>query len=223
MPERGLEFVSKAFEYDENNELLAVDFPIDEQTLSYTGRRLIEFCYRLAGLWRVGLRFRRCRQLPANIKELSYLKPLRFLQGGSMAIRRQALEDIAGFDENLGIACVGEDKDISIRLDKIGCLGRITSLYVKHYSEAIGRISAYEYGCETGFNYLYINCKLGKLGVGEWLLIGYNIVILIGTEILFACIGNKKFHIEQIKGILSGVYRFIIYRSILKICRHQNK
>ncbi len=223
LPKQGLEFVCDVFEKDEKNELVAVDFPIDEQAMEKAGRRLIEFCYRLAGLWKAGIRFNRNNGLPEGLKNLPYLEKLRFLQGGSMAIRKYALEHIGGFDENLGISCVGEDKDVSIRLSQIGFLGRIITMSVKHYSDSAGRVDGFKYGCETGFNYLYINCKVGQLGVGERLLIGYNVVILILTEILFACIGSRAFHISQIKGILFGVYRFFVYRFILKLCRHRNR
>jgi len=127
-----------------------------------------------------------------------------------MAIRRQALQAIGGFDENLGESAIGEDKDISIRLDKIGVVGRISSLPVIHYSEPVGRVDGFQFGYETAFNYLYINSKAGELAIGEVLLIGYNLVILLATELIFACVGDRKFHLAQITGLLVGIYRFIL-------------
>ncbi len=218
LPSLGLEFAKKVFLSDRDNEIVAIDFPIEECAMDRAGRRVIEFCYSVAGLWKVGLRFYRCRRLPESVRELGYCRVNRFLQGGSMLIRKESLEDIGGFDEELGISAVGEDKEVSIRLGKIGCIGRINSLFVRHYSEPAGRVDGFRYGCETGFNYLYINNKIGKLGAGEWLLIGYNVVILICTETLFAFVGNSKFHVSQIKGLLAGIYRFV-----LMLCRHRTQ
>ncbi len=210
LPEGALKLVEEVFSYDNQHQLVAVDFPIDEQSRSRAGRRIIERCYEIAGLWSLGRRFRRHYQLPKSLKEISHLQPVRFLQGGSMAIRKEALEKVGGFDENLGESAMGEDKDISIRLDKVGYIARITSLAVIHHSEPAGRVNGFQLGYETTFNYLYINSKAGELAVGEMLLIGYNLAILLATEIVFAFAGNTRFHLNQIVGLLAGVYRFIL-------------
>ncbi len=205
-----IELVRRVYSADAQCELAGLDFPIIEKERDKRGRRIIDLCYRLAGLWRAGLRFQRYRGIPDSLRSFTFLAPNRYLQGGSMAIRKSYLDQIAGFDTELGTSAIGEDKDISIRLSSRGFLARITSASVIHYSEQSGRDNPYKIGYETAFNYLRINKKLGPFGVGEWLIIPYNILMLLATEMIFAIMGNSRMHKTRMRGILAGVWKFLV-------------
>lgn len=210
LEENCIELLVRAYSADTQCELAGLDFPIIEKEREKRGRRMIEVCYNLAGLWRAGLRFQKYRGLPNSMKYLSFLKPNRYLQGGSMALRKSYLEKIGGFDTALGTSAIGEDKDISIRLSVYGCLARVTSASVIHHSEQSGRSDPYQIGCETSFNYLRINKKLGPFGLGEWLIIPYNLLMLFATELIFAIIGNSKMHSAKMRGMLAGAWKFLV-------------
>lgn len=199
LDENCLAALDKFFLADVNHQIAAVDFRIIEETRSQPGRRVIECCYQMAGLWRLGRRFIPSRHLKVD-----------FLQGGSLAVPKAVLEQINGFDEFLTGYALGEDKEISFRLARQGIIARIASPGVLHHSDPTGRIDPRQFGYETSFNYLYINNKKGPLGLGEVLLLVYNLGILLATETLFAVIGNRKFHRDQIFGIMKGIWVFIL-------------
>ncbi len=198
LDENCLAVLGKVFAADANRQIAAVDFRIIEETRSQAGRRLIEYCYRMAGLWRLGRRFIPSRHLKVD-----------FLQGGSLAVPKAVLEKINGFDETLTGYALGEDKEISFRLAGQGIITRINAPGVRHFSDPAGRIDSFQFGYETSFNYLYINSKKGPLGLGEALLLVYNLGMLLATEGLFALVGNRKFHRDQIAGLLKGIWIFI--------------
>lgn len=208
LPPEALERVNAVFEADTHRQLAGVDLPIVERAREHRGRRIIDGCYQLAGLWTGGRRFSRHQRLSGNLASFTDLKVIRFMQGGSMAIRRECLQEIGGFDENLAGSAMGEDKDISIRLAKIGILGRIGQINVVHHSEPAGRVDAKRLGSETSYNYLYINRKQGPWGLGEWLLIGFNLIVLLMTEMLFALAGDRRRHLDQIKGMVLGIWKY---------------
>jgi len=204
-----LSWVKRIFSADVNQEVAGIDFQVAEAARSRLGRRWIERCYQAAGLWQVGLRFTPLRAIPSPLLNfLSDIQPVRYLQGNCMAIRKTKLAQIGGFDEYLADYAAGEDRDISLRLGKVGTLIRITGEKVVHHSDPGGRIDPWRMGFETCFNYLYINKKNGPFGVGELLLIVYNLSLLFITEGVFALLGNRKFHITQIRGMLAGVRTF---------------
>lgn len=203
-----LDQVIKVFEADTTKQLTGVDLPIIEQARENRGRRIIDTCYRLAGLWAGGRRFIPYTRLTGKLASMNQLEKIRFMQGGSMAIRRECLDQIGGFDETLTGSAMGEDKEISIRLSKNGILARITQTGVIHHTDPAARPDAKRLGIETSCNYLYINNKQGPLGVGEWLLIGYNLAMLLTTEVLFIFLGDRRRHLDQIKGLLLGVWKF---------------
>jgi GT2 family glycosyltransferase len=208
LPPEALSRVNAVFEADTDHQLAAVDLPIVERAREHRGRRVIDLCYQLAGLWTGGRRYYKTQRLTGKLASFKDLKVIRFMQGGSMAIRRECLEQIGGFDENLTGSAMGEDKDISIRLAKIGILGRIGQTNVIHHSEPAGRVDAKRLGSETSYNYLYINRKQGPWGLGEWFLIGFNLIVLLMTEMLFALLGDHRRHLDQIKGMVSGIRKF---------------
>jgi glucosyl-dolichyl phosphate glucuronosyltransferase len=196
------------FTADTYNELAAIDFPILEQARLWRGRRIVDFCYKLAGWWQIGRHFIPSHAKPGVLAEFADVHTQRFLQGGSMAIRREYLHRIGGFDESLGRYACGEDKDISLRLSQLGVLARITSIGVVHHSEQTSRIGNYELGIETSYNYLYINWKQGSFGMGERLLICYNLGVLLAMEFALMIVGDKRSHWQQIKGMVIGIRKF---------------
>jgi GT2 family glycosyltransferase len=200
--------LDEIFAADRKGELAGVDFPILEQARAWRGRRIVDFCYKLAGWWEVGRHFYASRPSAVFLSDFEDVKPVRFLQGGSMAIRRTMLERIGGFDETLGRYACGEDKDISLRLAWEGTLARIEGLGVVHHSDPGGRIGALELGIETSYNYLYINRKQGPFGMGERLMIGYNLGMLLLIEAALMVVGDRRSHWQQIKGILIGIRKF---------------
>jgi len=213
-----LHWVARIFDADKNNELAGLDFHVNEQSRNRLGRRIIERCYQLAGLWQLGLRFTPHRN-PSHLfgAFLSDLRPVRYLQGNCMAIPKTALAAVGGFDEQLADYAAGEDRDISLRLAKRGALARIQAAGIIHHTDPGGRINAYRMGFETSFKYLYINSKNGPLNVGEILLFFYTFSVLLITEGLFALAGDREFHLEQIKGMLSGI------RTFAGVTWHNNK
>ncbi len=206
-----IELVKKIFLADTTRLIAAVDFPIEEVLAQDIGRRLIEFCYRIGGLWTVGRRFYGKRKLTFHKLRSVFpdLEVVDYLHGGSFAIRRDYLLQVGGFDESLGVTSMGEDRDISIKLLRLGLLLRVSSVRVVHYSEPGGRVSPQVLGYESAYNYLYIITRNLRLGMGEWLLILYNLYALILTECLFVIIGRTNYHIAQIVGIIKGIGRFV--------------
>jgi GT2 family glycosyltransferase len=201
--------VNEVFTADVDGVLSGVDFPILEQSRQGRGRRIIDFVYQLAGWWNIGHRFYPERPFPVTLSDLVYLQPSRYLQGSSMAIRRDRLEQAGGFDETLGRYSCGEDKDISIRLAKEGFLARINDIHVAHFTDPAGRIEPKELGIEAAFNYLYINRKQGPFGMGEWMMIGYNLCALMIIEAAFALKGGRKKHLSMIAGMMAGVQKYL--------------
>jgi GT2 family glycosyltransferase len=218
LPSDGLTKVSAVFEADKTKRIAGVDLPIIEQARKNRGRRVIDACYRFGGLWTLGRRFVGRSQQGGRLAWFDDLEIVRFLQGGSMAIRREYLERVGGFDETLTGSAMGEDKEISIKLAKIGLLARIARTGVIHHSEPGSRPDAKRLGFETLYNYLCINTKQGPLGVGEWLLIIYNLAMLLMTEVLFIVLGDRRQHCGQITGMLSGIRKFAE-----TLCRKNNQ
>ena len=196
------------FTADKQKNIAAVDFPILEQARRWRGRRIVDFCYKIAGWWQIGRHFIPTHAKPGVLAEFPDVHMQRFLQGGSMAIRNEYLHRIGGFDESLGKYACGEDKDISLRLSQLGVLARITDIGVVHHSEKASRIGNYELGIETSYNYLYINWKQGSFGMGERLLICYNLGMLLAMEFGLMIVGNKRSHWRQIKGMIIGIRKF---------------
>jgi GT2 family glycosyltransferase len=207
--------VNEVFTADTGGVLSGIDFPILEQARLGRGRKIIDFAYKMAGWWDIGHRFYPEKQFPVLLSDLVYLQPARYLQGSSMAIRRDRLEQAGGFDETLGRYSCGEDKDISIRLAKEGLLARVRDIGVKHFSDPAGRIEPKELGIETAFNYLYINRKQGPFGMGEWMMIGYNLIVLMMIEAVFAVKGDRRRHLATIAGLLAGIQKYLgtLWRS----------
>lgn len=185
--------------------LAGVDFVVVDTARAQPGRRLIERMYQLAGLWCLTTRFRRSPKLPRELNDLRCLTAVPYLQGMAMAIRRATLDEIGGFDQSLARYALGEDKDISIRLARKGILARITSCTIVHSSDPSSRTDPAELGSQTVGNYIRINSKNYRLAVGEILLIGYTILSLILIESLFACWGDRAYHLQQLRGMANAL------------------
>ncbi len=214
LPPKCIEYVETVFAADVHGELAAVDFPIREAKQAFVGRRLIERLYDIAGLWSPLKYHQRRAALPAHLSALGYLHPVPFLQGGSLAARRSTLAAVGGFDENLPGHGLGEDKEISVRLARVGYVARIDAERVDHQTHPAGRENAFRSGYETVYNYLYINGKVGQLNVGTALLLAYTVCCLMMISGLYAVIGDRRFHCGQLGGMASALWS--IFVSVLR-------
>lgn len=210
-----IEAVFKLFSEDKDKMIAAVDFPIKEVLSGHLGRRFIELCYKLSGLWKPAerkiIRMLRSRTVPIGIKKkIPDVRKVFYLHGGSFAIRRDFLLDVGGFDESLGLSSMGEDKDISLKLLRRGLLLRITSMEVMHYSEPTGRISPFLLGYESVYNYLRIIRNNLDLDFGDFLLVLYNLCFLFLVESLFVLLGDSRYHILEVLGMAKGFLAFIV-------------
>jgi GT2 family glycosyltransferase len=205
LPPDALDQLSRTFAVDPAHQIAGVDLPIVEHARKNAGRRVIDALYGQIGLWAPTTRRWRQRVLPKSLTAIPHLKPVPFLQGGAMAFRSADLRRIGGFDENLTGSAMGEDKDISFRMARLGLLVRNIACPVAHLSDPSARPDPEKSAAESLSNYLYINRKVIAPTLADVLLWLYTTAGLLAIAVLFACVGNTRFHLRQIKGMLRAL------------------
>ncbi|MGC2400216.1 MAG: glycosyltransferase family A protein [Acidobacteriaceae bacterium] len=145
---------------------------------------------------------------PLRSQRLDSNSVLQAAASASLFIRREALRQVGGFDEQIGLGAVtpfqsGEDTDLAIRCLRAGGNGWFEkSLYVHHPRRDIDRVTAdraLAYG--IGFGYL-----LGKHGYPVW-SVAYHIARAFGgmvKSLLLLRITHATFYWHSVRGRWKG-------------------
>lgn len=210
-----LEQVARVYACDTNNLVAACDVPIIERQRVRRSRRWVDAAYQLVGFWRIYKRGPDVgRALPKKLRNGVYARPVRFLHGGSISVRRDIMLSLGGFDERLGGYALGEDREISYRLGGRWAIVRVAGTEVIHHSDQLSRPDPKLFGKMAVYNYVYIVSKNLPLAMGDYLVLGFSLVGLMLITAGLAVVGNRGYHLRQLAGMFSGL------RSVLKqICQ----
>jgi GT2 family glycosyltransferase len=162
------------------------------------GDRIYATVQGFSGFWRLA-RTRWPKKLGENLRSRPYLA------GVCVAVRREALK-ATPFDETLSH---GEDRDWSVRLSRLGRIGRVTDAVCLHHFEPSARPRAFAAGVRIARNYLHSQRKL--FGLGGLLLAPATIAALAMSEAIIglaACAALRRSGpawLARSAGLLAGL------------------
>jgi len=178
-----------------------------EPSFSRFGARLYQAGYRLAGWWAVSPRANPSQPRPRALNAAQGVRRATWLSGAAMALRRGIIREHR-FDENLGGYALGEDREMGYRLASQYWLLESAAARVIHRRDPGPRADSRRFGYMTSHNYLYILRKNCRLGPGEWLVIGWSLVVLGLMHVAWAIAGDRQRHLGELRGMLEGLWAF---------------
>lgn len=190
--------------------IAAVALCVEEPAWSTFSARLYQSVYLAAGWWALRPDGRRRRV---------------FLSGAAMALSRRVVLDDP-FDERLRGYALGEDREISLRLARLGHrIARWPAARVVHHRAPSGRADAFEFGRMTVANYLRILRDNDCLRTCDLPRIVWTFGVLIAAHVAFAVAGRRRHHLQQAGGMcaaLGGVAREKL-EQIIHTSRHRSR
>jgi glycosyltransferase involved in cell wall biosynthesis/GT2 family glycosyltransferase len=193
-------------------DITAVTATVREPAFSSLSARCYQLGYRLAGWWRVRPRGRPAGPRPEVLRHPEEAAPAPWLSGAAMAIRRDVVRTWR-FDEQLTDYALGEDREFGYRLAPRHWLVEARKALVVHRREAARRTDSRRLGFMTSYNYLRILRQTCRLGVGDWLLIGWGLTTLAALHALWMVLGDRRTHLEELRGMVKGVLAFARQQS----------
>ncbi len=177
---------------------------VDEPLFESTSARLFQLGYRLAGWWRVAPRGKPPRPAPWILSRPHVAVRARWLSGAAMALRRDVV--LANpFDEELVEYALGEDREMGYRIGSRHWLLESKFARVTHRRDPGQRLDGRRFGFMTVRNYLYIIRKTCRPGVGDALLIGWNLAVIMAMHAVWMVGPGRRFHLQSLKGMFAGL------------------
>jgi glycosyltransferase involved in cell wall biosynthesis len=174
-------------------------------------QKLYQFSYRLAGWW--AIHPRRVKRLSAGrIASVRGLYPVWNVVGATLSARRSVLKHVP-FDEALGGYALGEDRDWAYRAGRRRWVLRNERAAAVHHNDPGGRPDPHQFGRMTVRNYLYILRKTCDPGIGQWVVIGWTFIVLLGFHLLYCVFGNRSRHLAEIGGMLQALSERASWRN----------
>lgn len=186
---------------------------VREPSFESRSARWYQLGYRLAGWWSVGPRRRPHGPPPAVVGRSDVAVPTKLLFGAAMALRRDAVCAYR-FDESLAEYALGEDHEIGYRLAAHHWLVQARRARAVHHRAPTQRTAARRLGFMTSHNYIAILRKTCSLGPGDWLLIGWSLAVLAGMHLVWAVVGSRRQHLDELRGMIDG-----LLASLTSVCR----
>lgn len=177
---------------------------IEEPRWASGGPRLYQWGYALAGWWRVRPQCKPAGPKPAILSRADIARPAQWLCGAAMALRREIVLRHR-FDETLDGYALGEDREMSYRLAAHHWLVESRRAKVVHRRDPGPRADPRRFGYLTSRNYLYILRKTCRIGVGEAILIGWSLLVLMAMHLVWAIGPSRRKHLAELWGMLEGV------------------
>lgn len=174
--------------------------------------RLYQFGYRVAGWWRVGPRGMPPGRRPAVLDDPRVAVRARWLSGAAMALRREIVLKWQ-FDEELTDYALGEDREFGYRLTPCCWLVESKRALVRHRREESSRTDPRRLGFMTSRNYLLILSRTCNPRLGDWVVIGWSLLLVAGMHALWAIAGDRRNHLAQLGGMLGGLIAFATARD----------
>ncbi|MBN1345056.1 MAG: glycosyltransferase family 2 protein [Phycisphaerae bacterium] len=176
---------------------------VTEPALSGRGGRAWSTAAMIAGWWALGKRGMRRRGWPEDMDLTGRIVPTPNVIGAALAVRK-SLVFPPGFDESLTGYALGEDRELAYRLARTHLVGLATRAHATHHHDPAGRIDPFRLGQATISNYCHILSKNTPMGFGEWLLIGWSMIVLSGLRLGFALFGDRRRHLAELGGMIQG-------------------
>jgi glycosyltransferase involved in cell wall biosynthesis len=150
---------------------------------------------------------------PVCSQELDRPSVLRAAASAAMFLRRDALRQVDGFDESIGLGAdsplqSGEDTDLALRCLEAGAHGWFEkALYACHPRREPGQVPARRaFGYGMGFGYI-----LAKHGYSQWMLAYYVLRALAGAAraMLLLRAPDAAFYLQSARGRWEGYRLFL--------------
>jgi glycosyltransferase involved in cell wall biosynthesis len=125
-----------------------------------------------------------------------------------MALRRDIVR-AHRFDENLSGYGLGEDREMGYRLGTDYWLLEARRAHVVHRRDSSQRPDHRRAGYMTVRNYLYILQKTIRLGVGDWLLVAWGLLVLAAMHVMWALVGDRAAHLAELRGMIEGCLSYL--------------
>jgi len=182
----------------------AVTATVEEPTFSSRSAQAYLLGYRLAGWWQIAPRHRPPGRPPAVLRNPDVAVPARWLSGAAMAIRRDLVQRFR-FDEDLVEYALGEDREMGYRLAPHTWIIASRRARVVHRREPSQRLNARRLGFMTAYNYIRIIKKTCRPGPGQWMVVGWNLLVLAMMHLAWAAVGHRRAHLNELCGMFDGV------------------
>jgi glycosyltransferase involved in cell wall biosynthesis len=195
--------ITAVFALDSQSRIGVIGGDLIEPAMGSLGGRLWQAASTIAGWWRLGRRGMARDRWPDRLSDRGRVVPSLRLSGAALAVRREVVWP-PGFDEALKGYALGEDRDICYLVSRSRLVGRATRAVATHHADPQGRLRAREFGYSTGYNYCYILNKYLSMGVGEWTLVFWSLMVLGVVRLIFALAGEPRRHLGELVGMIEG-------------------
>ncbi len=176
-----------------------------EPALAGPGGKMWRLVSGLAGWWALGRRGMRRGPWPAGMRGAGRVVATANLAGAALAVRRTAAWP-PGFDESLTGYGLGEDRELAYRLARTHLVGCATRARAVHHHDPRGRVNPGQYGHAAAHNYCYILHKNVPMGLGEWVVVLWGLLVLAGLRLVcsLALRHERERHLDELRGMIRG-------------------
>jgi len=155
------------------------------------------------------------RVLPLPLR--GRLKPARFIIGGRLSLRRHVVEAIK-FNEDFTGYAVAEDRDFSYRATQRFALFVAPELELIHHCEPAAKPDWYSWGKMMAVNHFRVVAEVLQEGLGKWMLLAWDMTGLILVHLAYCLLGNRRFHWNMARGLISGIIQVFLGKVLSKRC-----
>lgn len=199
------------FAADPGGKVAVLGGTLIEPSLTGLGGRAWRAGARLAGWWALGRRGMRRGPWPETMDLGQRVRATPNVTGAAMAVRRTTVFP-PGFDESLTGYALGEDRELAYRLSRTHLLGCATRARAVHHRDPQARLDPGAFGYAAVYNYCYVLNKNVPMGLGEWLVVCWSVLVLAVLRLAFALAGDGRRHMAEIGGMIRGGASWIRHR-----------
>ncbi len=209
-PERDyLAEVLDLLEDDHDRAIAVLGGHVIEPRLETRGGLAWRIVQALAGWWGIGRRAAKRPRPSQSARWAGRFRPTTSVVGAGLAVRRDLVHP-PGFEEALTGYALGEDREIALRMASTHLVGLAPRARTLHRTDTAGRPDPERFGFATAYNYCYIASKNLPMGVGEWVVVGWGLAVLVAARLCRALIGLSRRHLLEAWGTVRGAVAWLL-------------
>lgn len=191
------------FSADVNGDIAIVGGTVIEPKLAGLGGRMWRLASRVAGWWSLGRRGMRRGHWPGQLLARQQITDDLNVVGAALAVRKSVVFP-PGFDESLTGYALGEDREISYRMSRTHFVGIATRARAVHHMDQESRPDPGRLGYAAAYNYCYILSKNVPMGIGEWVVVAWSLLVLAAYRLALAVVDGDRRHLAELRGMVRG-------------------